>query len=54
LVALGPAFNHRTVLVNGDLPGLTEIGNLYVFQLNVEPFGDGLATREEGNLLQTK
>jgi hypothetical protein len=51
-VALGPAFNHRAVLVNGDLLGLTEIGNLYIFQLDVEPFGDGLATREDGNLLQ--
>src|ERR1700691_1025917 len=52
LVVLGPAFNDRDVLVNSDLPGLTEIGNLYVFQLDVEPFSDGLPTREHGNLLQ--
>ena len=32
LVVLDPAFNHRVVLVDGDLLGLTEVGNLYVSQ----------------------
>src|SRR5208282_1371071 len=45
-------FDHRVVLGDGDPLGLTEIGNLYVFQLDVEAFGDGLAAGEEGNVLQ--
>jgi hypothetical protein len=27
-VVLGPAFDHRVVLVEGDLLGLTKVGNL--------------------------
>ena len=39
LVVRGPDCDHRVVLVDGDLRGLTEVGNLYVFQLDVEVFG---------------
>src|ERR1039458_3563313 len=52
LVVLGLAFDDCPVLVDGDLLGLTEVGNLYVFQLDVEACGDRLATGEEGNVLQ--
>src|SRR5579863_7842409 len=49
---LSPAFNDCVVLVYDDLFRLTEVGNLYVFQLDIEAFGDGLATSVEGNGLQ--
>ncbi len=52
MVVLTPAFDHRVVLVDGDLLGLTEVGNLYVVQLDVEAFGDGLAPSKAGNVLQ--
>ena len=48
----GPAFDHRMVLVDSDPLGLTKAGNLYVFQLDVGAFGDGLAPGEAGNVLQ--
>lgn len=52
-----PAFDHRLVLVDGNLPGVTEVGHLYVFQLDVEAFfvgltADGLTADEDGNILQ--
>src|ERR1039458_6823041 len=52
LFVLRPAFDYGVVLVDGDLPGLPEIGNLYVVQLDVEALGDGGATSEAGNVLQ--
>jgi len=39
-------------LVHGDPPGLTEIGNLHVTQLDLEAFGSGFATGEKGDVLQ--
>src|SRR5580698_3971900 len=42
----------RVVLVDGDLLGLAEIGDLDVLQLDPEIFGDGLAAGEGGNILQ--
>ena len=38
---LVPAFDHRTILVYGDLRGLTEVGKFYVFQLDVDAFCNG-------------
>jgi len=52
LFVLHPTFDDGVVLVDGDLPGLTEIGNLYVFQLDVEVFGDGRTSGEAGDVLQ--
>ena len=34
LVVLGLALDDCAVFVDGDLLGLTEVGNLYVFQLD--------------------
>jgi hypothetical protein len=39
-------------LVHGDPPGLTEIGNLHVTQLDLEAFGSGFATGEEADVMQ--
>ena len=52
LVILDLPFDHRVVFVDGDLLGLTEVGNLYVVQLDVEAFSDGFATGEAGNAQQ--
>jgi len=41
---LVPAFDHCTILVYGDLRGLTEVGRFYVFHLDVDAFVMGLAT----------
>lgn len=51
-VVLGPAFNHSVALADSDLPSPTEIGDLYVFQLDVEVFGDGPSTGQDGEILQ--
>ncbi len=40
------------VLVDGDLLGLAEVGNLDVLQLDAQVFGDGLAAGEGGDVLQ--
>jgi hypothetical protein len=42
-VIYGRALNHRTVLVDNDLLRLSEVGNLYVLQLGVEPVHYGFA-----------
>ena len=39
-------------LVHGDPPGLTEIGNLHVTQLDPDAFGSGFATCEKGDVAQ--
>lgn|SRR5208283_1361839 len=49
---LCPPFDHRVVLVDGDLAGEAEIGNLNVSQLQVDSFADGLGTGNQGNFLQ--
>ena len=41
MVVLDPAFDHRVVLVDSHLLGLTEVGNPYVSQWDVEVFRDG-------------
>ena len=52
LCSTSHAFDHRVVLVDGDLLSLTEVRNLYVFQLHVEAVADDPATGEKGNVLQ--
>src|SRR6267378_3140101 len=42
----------RVVLVDGDLLDLAEIADLHVLQLDAEIFRDGLATREDRDILQ--
>src|ERR1700691_5284054 len=37
---------------HGDPPGLTEIGNLHVTQLDFEAFGSGFATGEKADVMQ--
>src|ERR1035438_6310429 len=39
-------------LVHGDPPGLTEIGNLHVTQLDLEAFGSGFSTGEKADVMQ--
>jgi hypothetical protein len=51
LVALGPALDHRVVLVDGDPRGLTEVGDLYLSQLEAEAFGDRLPAGQDGDAL---
>src|SRR5438270_3241394 len=53
LGVLALTFDHRgVVLVDGDLLGLAEIADLHVLQLDAEIFRDGLATREDRDILQ--
>src|SRR6185369_16511212 len=40
------------VLVDGELLGLSEVSQLNVLKLDAEVFGDGLATGEDGDVLQ--
>jgi hypothetical protein len=39
-------------VVHGNPPGLTEIGNLHVTQLDLDAFGSGFATREKCDIMQ--
>ena len=39
-------------VVHGNPPGLTEIGNLHVTQLDLVAFGSGFATRQKGDIMQ--
>ena len=52
MVIYGPALNHRTVLVDSDLLRLSEVGNLYVFQLGVVTFPYGFAAGQQSDVLQ--
>src|SRR5579862_8969724 len=42
----------RVVLVDGDLLGLAEVGDLNVLELDAEIFGDGLAAGQDRDILQ--
>ncbi len=53
LAVLALAFDDGgVVLVDGDLLGLAEVGDLHVLQLDAQIFGDGLAAGEGGDVLQ--
>src|SRR5262249_16386879 len=53
LVALTLAFNDGgVVLVDGDLLGAAEIGNLHALELNAKVFGDSLAAGQDRDILQ--
>src|SRR6185437_3189949 len=47
------AFDNRgVVLVDGDLLGAAQVLGFYVFKLDSEVFGDGLAARQSGNVFE--
>ena len=52
LVVPRPAFGHGVVPVDDDLPGLTEIRELYIFQLDIHAIPDRSSAGESGNVLQ--
>src|SRR5450631_147063 len=52
LVVFGAAFHHGMILVDGDSPGLAEVGNRKALQVDAQAFGNDLATGEPSKVLQ--
>jgi hypothetical protein len=39
-------------LIHRNLPGVTEVGNVYILRLDLDAFGEGLATGKKGDVMQ--
>jgi len=39
-------------LIHRNLPGVTEVGNFYILRLDLDAFGEGLATGKKGDVMQ--
>ena len=49
---LRPSLDHRIVLVDSNLPGLAEVRDLYVCQLNTKVFGHDFTSGKEDDVPQ--